>query len=121
MNASAAPTQAALHSTERAARQAVAVAALTPLLPAHALLWHGEDTVPYECDGLTAYRQLPLLVALLTVLVVAEEVTAPLPPVPPLPPAGSSEGSPMPSTREQEAAVSAAAAPATPAAAPPTP
>jgi len=33
-------------------------------LPAHALLWHNEDTVPYECDGLTAYRERPLLVAL---------------------------------------------------------
>ena len=33
-------------------------------MPRHALLWHNEDTVPYECDGLTAYRQRPLLVAL---------------------------------------------------------
>ena len=51
-------------TTERALRQREAVAALAPLLPAHALLWHAEDTVPYECDGLTAYRQQPLLVAL---------------------------------------------------------
>ena len=50
--------------SDRAARQAAVVAALAPLLPAHALLWHGEDTVPYECDGLTAYRQQPLVVAL---------------------------------------------------------
>lgn len=49
---------------DRAARQAQVVAALQPLLPAHALLWQHEDTVPYECDGLTAYRQVPLLVAL---------------------------------------------------------
>jgi glycolate oxidase len=48
----------------RSVRQAEVVAALSSLLPAHALLWHGEDTVPYECDGLTAYRQTPLLVAL---------------------------------------------------------
>jgi glycolate oxidase len=48
----------------RAARQAEVVSALTPLLPAHAVLWHGEDTVPYECDGLTAYRQAPLVVVL---------------------------------------------------------
>jgi glycolate oxidase len=48
----------------RATRQREVVAALSPLLPAHALLWHGEDTVPYECDGLTAYRQQPLVVAL---------------------------------------------------------
>src|SRR4029079_9705395 len=32
--------------------------------PAHALLWNNEDTTPYECDGLTAYRQRPLVVAL---------------------------------------------------------
>jgi glycolate oxidase len=46
------------------ARQAEVVAALGQVLPAHALLWHGEDTVPYECDGLTAYRERPLVVAL---------------------------------------------------------
>src|SRR5580765_2258910 len=48
----------------RAHRQAEVVAALGPLLPAHALLWQREDTVPYECDGLTAYRNQPLVVAL---------------------------------------------------------
>ncbi len=49
---------------DRALRQAEAVQALSPLLPPHALLWQREDTVPYECDGLTAYRALPLAVAL---------------------------------------------------------
>ena len=49
---------------ERAARQAEVVAALQKVLPAHALLWNNEDTTPYECDGLTAYRQRPLVVAL---------------------------------------------------------
>jgi glycolate oxidase len=53
-----------LAATERVTRQQAVVAALTTVLPAHALLWQGEDTVPYECDGLTAYRQLPLAVAL---------------------------------------------------------
>ena len=57
-------TGAAGAVTDRAARQAAVVAALSALLPAHALLWHTEDTVPYECDGLTAYRQQPLVVAL---------------------------------------------------------
>ena len=38
--------------------------ALGTQLPAHALLWQQEDTTPYECDGLTAYRQRPLMVAL---------------------------------------------------------
>jgi glycolate oxidase len=49
---------------QRAKRQAAVVAALEPLLPRGALLWHREDTTPYECDGLTAYRQRPLVVAL---------------------------------------------------------
>jgi glycolate oxidase len=60
-----APESAApLAGAERAARQAEVVAALQRVLPAHALLWHAEDTVPYECDGLTAYRERPLVVAL---------------------------------------------------------
>lgn len=50
--------------TDRAARRAEVVAELSAVLPAHALLWHSEDTTPYECDGLTAYREQPLAVAL---------------------------------------------------------
>jgi glycolate oxidase len=46
------------------ARQREVVAALSSVMPAYALLWRGEDTVPYECDGLTVYRQRPLVVAL---------------------------------------------------------
>jgi glycolate oxidase len=49
---------------QRAERQAQVVAALQKLLPHGALLWHAEETTPYECDGLTAYRQRPLVVAL---------------------------------------------------------
>ncbi|HEV8692006.1 MAG TPA: FAD-linked oxidase C-terminal domain-containing protein [Ideonella sp.] len=45
-------------------RQAAVVAALASVLPPHALLWQREDTTPYECDGLTAYRARPLAVAL---------------------------------------------------------
>ena len=41
-----------------------AIAALRRVLPAHALLSQAEDTIPYECDGLTAYRQRPMAVAL---------------------------------------------------------
>jgi glycolate oxidase len=59
-----APALAAVCATARAARQAEVVAALSTLLPPHALLWHSEDTIPYECDGLSAYRQMPLVVAL---------------------------------------------------------
>jgi len=50
--------------SERAARQAEVVQALSQHVPAHALLWNAEDTTPYECDGLTAYRQRPLVVCL---------------------------------------------------------
>ena len=49
---------------DRAERQRQVVAALEPLLPEGGLLWTPEDTTPYECDGLTAYRQRPLVVAL---------------------------------------------------------
>ncbi|HET7527880.1 MAG TPA: FAD-binding oxidoreductase, partial [Burkholderiaceae bacterium] len=55
---------ATVNPAERTRRQADVVAALSALLPAHALLWRREETVPYECDGLTAYRQQPLVVAL---------------------------------------------------------
>jgi glycolate oxidase len=40
------------------------VAALKRILPAHCLLSDDEDLRPYECDGLTAYRELPLAVCL---------------------------------------------------------
>jgi glycolate oxidase len=45
-------------------RQRKVVAALRPILPQHALLFREEDTRPYECDGLTLYRQVPMVVAL---------------------------------------------------------
>jgi len=37
---------------------------LSTLLDADSILYKTEDTRPYECDGLSAYRQLPLLVLL---------------------------------------------------------
>ena len=46
------------------ALQANVVGALLEVVPKHALLWHNEDTTPFECDGLTAYRQRPMVVAL---------------------------------------------------------
>jgi glycolate oxidase len=59
MNAPLDPTLAS-----RAERQSEVVRALQAVLPPDALLWSAEDTTPYECDGLTAYRQRPLVVAL---------------------------------------------------------
>ncbi|HXY22059.1 MAG TPA: FAD-linked oxidase C-terminal domain-containing protein, partial [Burkholderiaceae bacterium] len=46
------------------ARQAEVLAALGQVLPKSAILHRREDTIAYECDGLTAYRQAPLIVAL---------------------------------------------------------
>ena len=42
------------------------VEALARVLPAGALMYEAEDLRPYECDGLAAYRALPLVVALPT-------------------------------------------------------
>ncbi len=39
-------------------------AALRAALPEDCLLWRVEDRRPYECDALTAFRQLPAVVAL---------------------------------------------------------
>jgi glycolate oxidase len=58
------PAPSAAQFAVRAQRQAEVVAALREWLPEHALLWQAEDTAPYECDGLTAYREQPLVVAL---------------------------------------------------------
>src|SRR3982075_404324 len=46
------------------ARQREVAKALRGFLPERAVLWEEEDTRPYECDGLTAYRQGPMVVAL---------------------------------------------------------
>ncbi|MBS0294155.1 MAG: FAD-binding protein [Proteobacteria bacterium] len=61
MSSSPTPT---ITTAERAERQRAVVQALSACVPQHALLWQSEDTTPYECDGLTAYRQRPLVVCL---------------------------------------------------------
>ncbi len=45
-------------------RQRAVARALRAFLPERSVLWQEEDTRPYECDGLTAYRQVPMVVAL---------------------------------------------------------
>ncbi len=45
-------------------RQIDVVSRLRERLPAEAVLYRPEDTRPYECDGLSAYRELPLAVVL---------------------------------------------------------
>src|SRR5579862_767154 len=51
--------------SEYAAEQAPAIVAkLSSVLPPESLLWRAEQTIPFECDGLAAFRQKPLAVAL---------------------------------------------------------
>ncbi|HEY5020550.1 MAG TPA: FAD-linked oxidase C-terminal domain-containing protein [Steroidobacteraceae bacterium] len=45
-------------------RQRQVVMALRTALPEHCVLYRDEDTRPYECDGLTLYRQSPMAVAM---------------------------------------------------------
>lgn len=45
-------------------RRSELVRGLLALLPADSVLYEPEDLRPYECDGLSAYRQLPMVVAL---------------------------------------------------------
>ncbi len=42
------------------------VEALSRVLPAGSLMYESEDLKPYECDGLSAYRQMPMVVVLPT-------------------------------------------------------
>ena len=58
------PADEAAQAAHRAARQAEVAARLRAVLPAHALMSRRAELTPYECDGLTAYRERPLLVAL---------------------------------------------------------
>ena len=46
------------------ARQREVATALRAFLPESAVLFEKEDVKPYECDGLSAYRQVPMVVAL---------------------------------------------------------
>ncbi len=45
-------------------RQRQVLAALRAALPDDCLLYREEDTRPYDCDALTLYKQLPMIVAL---------------------------------------------------------
>jgi glycolate oxidase len=50
--------------SSREQRQRDVVAALSRVLPRETILFRHEDTVPFECDALTAYRTSPLVVVL---------------------------------------------------------
>ncbi|HEY1043248.1 MAG TPA: FAD-linked oxidase C-terminal domain-containing protein [Telluria sp.] len=75
------------HHSDLAARRAQVAQALLARLPSHVVLHDPEDTRPYECDGLTAFRRLPLIVTLpeseaqvLAILGVCRELGVPIVP-----------------------------------------
>lgn len=80
-----APLQAPLVAPPE--RREQVAAALRARLPERAVLHDPEDTRPYECDGLAAYRQLPMIVTLpsseaevLAILAVCRELNVPIVP-----------------------------------------
>ena len=58
------PVQSVLTDVPRRERKSAVVAALRAGLPAECVLAREEELRPYECDGLTAFRQIPLAVVL---------------------------------------------------------
>jgi glycolate oxidase len=64
MSAMTLPDEDSVQAARRTARQAEVAAALAGVLPASALLVRREDTAPYECDGLTAFKASPMAVML---------------------------------------------------------
>src|SRR5689334_9414537 len=52
------------HPETHAAGRQQALAALRAVLPPRCILADDEETRPYECDGLAAYRQMPMIVLL---------------------------------------------------------
>lgn len=70
-----------------AERRRQVASALRARLPEHIILSDPEDTRPYECDGLAAYRQLPMIVTLpsseeqvLEILDICRELKVPIVP-----------------------------------------
>jgi glycolate oxidase len=58
------PTRVAFDDPDLRGKRSALVAELRAFLPDDAVLEREEEVRPYECDGLSAYRQLPLLVVL---------------------------------------------------------
>ena len=54
------------NSTNRRDLKQTLLTRLLKILPSDAVLHQAEDLYPYECDGLSAYRKLPMLVVLPT-------------------------------------------------------
>ena len=64
LNAAPEPRYADVTAAAGVERQTEVASRLRAVLPAHCVLYRDEDTRPYECDGLSAFRQLPMVVVL---------------------------------------------------------
>src|SRR3954466_4265494 len=58
------PVQSVLSDAPSTERKSAVAAALREVLPTDCVLSRDEELRPYECDGLTAFRQLPMVVVL---------------------------------------------------------
>src|SRR5690348_4362666 len=58
------PAQSSVSAAATPPRKSAIVTALRKLLPRDCVLSEDEQLRPYECDGLTAFRQLPVAVVL---------------------------------------------------------
>jgi glycolate oxidase len=58
------PMQSILSEAPARGRQVAVAAALRQVLPDECVLSRDEELRPYECDGLTAFRQIPMIVVL---------------------------------------------------------
>jgi glycolate oxidase len=58
------PVQSIVTDAPSRERKSAVVAALREVLPAECVLSRDEELRPYECDGLTAFRQIPMAVVL---------------------------------------------------------
>lgn len=62
------------HENEFHTDRETLVNALRKVLADDALLYQTEDMSPYECDGLSAYRQLPMVVAIPTTIAQVQDI-----------------------------------------------
>ncbi len=74
MNSVASPSSSPPVPTGRDQRRQTVVAAFREYLAEEAVLHSAEDLSPYECDGLSAYRETPLAVVLPSTVEQAQEV-----------------------------------------------
>ena len=69
-------TTPSYQTPERKSQRAALLDEFLALLPREAVLHTEEELRPYECDGLTAYRRLPMLAVLPSTVSVCPELAS---------------------------------------------